>query len=75
MSAFASLTHEPITVDRATQVLADLLSENQPRPITPRLILDEASAQFGFTVDDLQSKHRQRPSSPPGRSPCTSCAS
>ncbi|HET6774739.1 MAG TPA: chromosomal replication initiator protein DnaA [Acidimicrobiales bacterium] len=61
VSAFASLTHEPITVDRATQVLADLLSENQPRPITPRLILDEASAQFGFTVDDLQSKHRQRP--------------
>jgi chromosomal replication initiator protein len=61
VSAFASLTHEPITVDRATQVLADLLSENQPRPITPRLILEEASAQFGFTVDDLQSKHRQRP--------------
>ncbi|MGH9258620.1 MAG: chromosomal replication initiator protein DnaA, partial [Acidimicrobiales bacterium] len=61
VSAFASLTHEPITVDRATQVLADLLSENQPRPITPQLILDEAAAQFGFTVDELQSKHRQRP--------------
>ena len=61
VSAFASLTHEPITVDRATQVLADLLSENQPRPITPQLILDEASAQFGFTVEELQSKHRQRP--------------
>ncbi len=61
VSAFASLTHEPITVDRATQVLADLLSESQPRPITPQLILDEASAQFGFSVEDLQSKHRQRP--------------
>jgi chromosomal replication initiator protein len=61
VSAFASLTHEPITVDRATQVLADLLSENQPRPITPTLILEEASAQFGFTVEDLKSKHRQRP--------------
>jgi len=61
VSAFASLTHEPITVDRATQVLNDLLSENQPRPITPQLILDEASQQFGFSVDDLQSKHRQRP--------------
>ena len=61
VSAFASLTHEPITVDRATQVLADLLSESQPRPITPQLILDEAAAQFGFTVEDLQSKHRQRP--------------
>jgi chromosomal replication initiator protein len=61
VSAFASLTHEPITVDRATQVLADLLSENQPRPITAQLILEEAAAQFGFTVDELKSKHRQRP--------------
>ena len=61
VSAFASLTHEPITVDRATQVLNDLLSENQPRPITPQLILEEASEQFGFSVDELKSKHRQRP--------------
>jgi chromosomal replication initiator protein len=61
VSAFASLTHEPITVDRATQVLADLLSENQPRPITPQLILEEAAAQFGFTVEEVKSKHRQRP--------------
>jgi len=61
VSAFASLTHEPITVDRATQVLADLLSENQPRPITPQLILEEASMQFGFTGEELKSKHRQRP--------------
>ena len=61
VSAFASLNHEPLTVDRATQVLADLLSENQPRPITPQLILDEATAQFGFTIEDLRSKNRQRP--------------
>jgi chromosomal replication initiator protein len=61
VSAFASLTHEPITVDRATQVLADLLSENQPRPITPLLIMEEAASQFGFTVEELKSKHRQRP--------------
>jgi len=61
VSAFASLTHEPITVDRATQVLNDLLTENQPRPITPQLILDEAAEQFGFSVDELKSKHRQRP--------------
>jgi chromosomal replication initiator protein len=61
VSAFASLTHEPLTVERATQVLADLLSENQPRPITPQLILDETATQFGFTIDDITSKHRQRP--------------
>jgi chromosomal replication initiator protein len=61
VSAFASLTHEPLTVERATQVLADLLSENQPRPITPQLILEETAKQFGFTVDEITSKHRQRP--------------
>jgi chromosomal replication initiator protein len=61
VSAFASLTHEPLTVDRATQVLADLLSENQPRPITPHLILEETATQFGFTVEEITSKHRQRP--------------
>src|ERR687897_774481 len=57
VSAFASLTHEPLTVERATQVLADLLSENQPRPITPQLILDETAKQFGFTIDDTTVIH------------------
>ncbi len=61
VSAFANLTHEPLTVERSAQVLADLLSENQPRPITPKLILDETAKYFGFTVEEIISKHRQRP--------------
>jgi chromosomal replication initiator protein len=61
VSAFASLTHEPLTVDRATQVLADLMTQDQPRPITPQLILDETAELFGFTIDEIISKHRQRP--------------
>jgi chromosomal replication initiator protein len=61
VSAFANLTHEPLTVDRSAQVLADLLSENQPRPITPALILEETAKFFGFTVEEIISKHRQRP--------------
>jgi chromosomal replication initiator protein len=61
VSAFANLTHEPLTVQRSAQVLADLLSENQPRPITPRLILEETAKYFGFTVEEIISKHRQRP--------------
>jgi chromosomal replication initiator protein len=61
VSAFASLTHEPLTVERATQVLADLLSENQPRPITPQIILEETAKFYGFTVEEIISKHRQRP--------------
>ena len=61
VSAFASLTHEPLTVDRAKQVLADLMTQDQPRPITPQLILDETAELFGFSIDEIISKHRQRP--------------
>jgi chromosomal replication initiator protein len=61
VSAFASLTHEPLTVDRATQVLADLMTQDQPRPITPPLILEETAELFGFTTEEIISKHRQRP--------------
>jgi chromosomal replication initiator protein len=61
VSAFASLTHEPLTVERATQVLADLMTQDQPRPITPQVILDETSELFGFTIEEIISKHRQRP--------------
>lgn len=61
VSAFASLTNEPITIERATQVLADLMTQDQPRPITPQLILDETAELFGFTADEITSKHRQRP--------------
>jgi chromosomal replication initiator protein len=61
VSAFASLTNEPLTVERATQVLADLMTQDQPRPITPQFILDETAQLFGFTADEITSKHRQRP--------------
>jgi chromosomal replication initiator protein len=61
VSAFASLTNEPLTVERATQVLADLMTQDQPRPITPQFILDETAQLFGFTPDEITSKHRQRP--------------
>ena len=61
VSAFANLTHEPLSVERSAQVLADLLNENQPRPITPALILEETAKFFGFTVEEIISKHRQRP--------------
>jgi chromosomal replication initiator protein len=61
VSAFASLTHEPLTVERATQVLADLMTQDQPRPITPQFILEETAELFGFEIEEIISKHRQRP--------------
>ena len=61
VSAYASLTHEPLTVERATQVLGDVMTQDQPRPITPQLILEETASLFGFSTDEIISKHRQRP--------------
>jgi chromosomal replication initiator protein len=61
VSAFASLTHEPLSVERATSVLADLMTQDQPRPITPQFILEETADLFGFTIEEVISKHRQRP--------------
>jgi chromosomal replication initiator protein len=59
--AFTSLTNEPATVELAERVLVDLLTERQPRPITPRVILEATSVMFGFEVDELLSRSRSRP--------------
>jgi chromosomal replication initiator protein len=61
VSAYAKLTDAPLTTELAQQVLSDIISGNQPRPITATAILDATALQFGFTVDELKSKRRQRP--------------
>ncbi len=59
--AYASLTGEPLSIDLAERVLGDILSDTQPRPITPELILSSTAEMFGFTVDDICGKSRRRP--------------
>jgi chromosomal replication initiator protein len=61
VAAFANLTSEPLTVDTAASVLADLLTARQPRPITPAVILDATSKMFGIPVEEITGKKRQRP--------------
>jgi len=61
VSAYASLTGETLSRDMAERVLADLLNDRQPRPITPALILEKTSEMFGFTIDEIQGKSRRRP--------------
>jgi chromosomal replication initiator protein len=61
VAAFANLTSEPLTVDTAGHVLADLLTARQPRPITPAVILDATSKMFGIPVEEITGKKRQRP--------------
>jgi chromosomal replication initiator protein len=61
VSAFASLNREPLTIELAERVLSDILAADQPRPITPKVILDATASTFGFTVDELCGTSRRRP--------------
>ena len=60
VSAYASLTSEPITVDLAQRVLGDIVSDREARPITPDVILDATSEMFGYDIDELKGKRRHR---------------
>jgi chromosomal replication initiator protein len=59
--AYASLTGEHLSIELAERVLSDVLSDSQPRPITPDLILQRTSEQFGFSIDEITGKSRRRP--------------
>jgi len=61
VSALAKLTKEPLTVSRVNDALGDYVGDRQPQPITPALILQATSELFGFSIEDLQGKSRQRP--------------
>ena len=59
--AFASLTGETLSLELAERVLADLLRDSQPGPITPELILEKTVEMFGFTIEEITGKSRRRP--------------
>jgi chromosomal replication initiator protein len=59
--AYASLTKEELSVDLAERVLSDILTDSQPRPITPTVILEATSEMFGFSIEEIQGKSRRRP--------------
>jgi chromosomal replication initiator protein len=61
VAAYSSVTREPLSEEVARSALADLLPPTRPRIITPALILEETSAMFGWSIDDLCGKSRRRP--------------
>jgi chromosomal replication initiator protein len=61
VTAFASLNRQPLNLEVAEQVLADILLAAEPRQITPKIILDATSDTFGFSVDDICGTSRRRP--------------
>ena len=59
--AYSSLAKVELSVETAQSVLSDVLSGNEPRRITPTLILETTAKLFGFTVEELISENRTRP--------------
>jgi chromosomal replication initiator protein len=60
VSAYASLTQEPLTSDLAKRVLGDIGSGRDSRPITPGVIMDATSEMFGYELEELKGKRRHR---------------
>jgi chromosomal replication initiator protein len=61
ISAFASLNRESLDRALAEKVLGDLITSKEPRPVTPRAILDATSEMFDFSTEELCGKSRSRP--------------
>ena len=61
VTAYASLTQQALTVDLARHALADIIGNQQSRPITPKLIIEKTTEMFGFTVDEIKGASRRRP--------------
>ncbi len=61
IAAYQSLNRVPVTVPLAERVLADLLNQGSGRMLTPAAMLELIAGYFGFTVEALTSKSRQRP--------------
>jgi chromosomal replication initiator protein len=61
VSAYASLNQVPVSVEMAERLLVDLLRENEQQTLTPDRMLEITADYFGFTVEALKGKSRQRP--------------
>lgn len=61
VSAYASLNREALDRALAESVLADMLAGDQPRQITPQVILQATSETFGFSIEEICGTSRRRP--------------
>ncbi len=61
VTAFASLNREPISLPLAERVLYDLVTADEPRRITPQMILEATAIRYGFTIDAICGPSRTRP--------------
>ena len=56
--AYNNLVHMPITMEVAEKELANIITPDKPREITPQLIIEVVSEHFHISVDQMISKTR-----------------
>ena len=58
--AMANLENKEITLDLAKQVLADLISPNDQKSLTPDYIINVVAEQFDLTPEEIKSQDKSR---------------
>ena len=61
VTAYAALTHQPIDLEMAEDVLQDLGPKLGTAPISPGRILAATSEAFGVSISDLEGPSRRQP--------------
>ncbi len=56
--AFSKLNNVDINLEYAEEALKDIIYPDQPKEITPALIIDVVAEHFGVTPEDITSKKR-----------------
>lgn len=60
VTAYAALNKQEVDVQLAEQVMRDLISDDHAHEITAEQILNSTAEYYGFTVEELMSKSRNR---------------
>ncbi|WP_366909091.1 chromosomal replication initiator protein DnaA [Nesterenkonia sp.] len=60
VTAYAALNKQEVDLPLAEQVMRDLISDDNAQEITAEKIIDATAEYYGFTVDELTSKSRNR---------------
>lgn len=61
VTAYANLTQQPLTVDLASLVLGDLITNAAKKPVTAARIIDLTAEMFDFEVEQITGGSRRRP--------------
>ena len=61
VTAYAALTHQPINLEMAEDVLQDLSPANSTAPVSPGRILAATAEAFSLSIADLEGPRRNQP--------------